>query len=214
MKDIPLALKQLPSYVDGVRPERTLAAVTAALLCVLLTSGCAAQASTDESDTIAPGEVVTAEPDDGADAADSIDENTACEIAAASPALAELGGVGAPADTQFIVALSFCQVQLTAPGVADLSLSVEIVTAADVALIAGSDPSTVPGSFVALPDLGENGHFLSAIPGVAPADEPTSGALTSARGNLGITLAWAGAAGAVPFATFEQIARELLEALP
>lgn len=214
MKDIPLVLNQIRFYVDGVRPVRILAAVPAALLCVLLTSGCAGQARTDDAATIAPGEVVTAEPDDGADAADSIDENTACEIAAASPALAELGGVGAPADTQFIVALSFCQVQLTAPGVADLSLSVEIVTAADVALIAGSDPSTVPGSFVALPDLGENGHFLSAIPGVAPADEPTSGALTSARGNLGITLAWAGAAGAVPFATFEQIARELLEALP
>jgi hypothetical protein len=188
--------------------------VLGAVLCVAFLSGCAAQASTDDGATITPGGVVTAEPDPGADADGVVDKNTACEIASASPALTELGGVGTPADTQFIVALSFCQVQLTAPGVDEISLSVEIVTAADVALTAGSDPSAVPGSFVLLPDLGENGHFLSLIPEVTPADEPTSGALTAARGDLGITLAWAGVAGAVPFSTFEQIARELLEALP
>lgn len=185
-----------------------------ATLSVALLSGCAAQASTDDGAAIAPSGVVTAEPDSGTYAAGAVDENTACEIASASPTLTELGGVATPADTQFIVALSFCQVQLTAPGVDGLSLSVEIVTAADVALTAGSDPTAVPGSFVLMPDLGEDGHFLSLIPGVTPADEPTSGALTAARGDLGITLAWAGATAAVPFATFEQIARELLEALP
>lgn len=188
--------------------------VLTAAVCVAIACGCSATTEPSSSGAMPPGEVVTADPGGTLDAAGKVDEGTACAVAAASPTLTGLGAVGTPADTTYIVALSFCQLQLSAPGADGLSLSVEIITAEDVALTADIDPTTFTGSVVLQPDLGQNGHFLSLTPGVTPADEPTAGALTSANGALGITLAWAGAGGAVTFATFEQMAGELLEALP
>lgn len=189
-----------------------LLAVAIAALLALQLAACSPRVSPgDEEDGPGGSGVTTADPATGPSA---VDRDTACEVAASSPGLTALGAVGEPADTDFIVALSYCQLALTAPGREAESLSVEVLTAADVLLTAQADPAVFSGTLVPLPGLGDNGHFVALTPGVDPTTNPDSGAISASRGELGVTLAWATRGPVVTFTEYEQIVRELLEALP
>lgn len=155
--------------------------------------------------------VVTAEPPSGVE---TVDRDTACTVAASSTTLDSLGAIGEPADTEYIVALSYCQLALTAPGYEAESISVEVLAVADVILTAELDPAEFTGTLLPLPEVGENGHFVALTAGVDPASNPTAGAITASKGELGVTLAWATRGPILAFADYEQIVRELLEALP
>lgn len=173
-----------------------------------------APATTPEPGAGGPGGsgVVTAAPPSGADA---VDRDTACALAAESPTLDELGTIGEPADTTYIVALSYCQLTLTAtPGYEANSIGVEVLAVADVIATAELDPAVFTGTLLPLSSLGENGHFVALTPGVDPASNPTAGAITASKGELGVTLGWATRDAFLSFADYEQIVRELLEALP
>ncbi len=174
---------------------------------------CAPATGQSESKPGGPGGtgVVTAAPPSGIEA---VDRDTACAVAAQSPTLRELGGVGEPADTDLIIALSYCNVTLTAPGYGSESISVEVLKATDVALTAGLDPASFPGTFVLLPELGEHGQFTSLTPGVDPMADPKAGAISSARDDLGVTIAWATLGPILTFSQYQQIVLELLESLP
>lgn len=193
-------------------PDRTSSIrVIALAVTVALTFGATACSAPTASSPDGPGGsgVVGADPEQGAAL---VDADTACEISAQSATLAALGAEGTPADASLILALSYCQ--LLAPSLGNSSLSVEVVDARDVALTAESDPATFTGTLILLPELGEYGHFLSLRPGVDPASNPTIGALSAARDELGIVLSWSVEDGTVTFAEFEKIATELLGSLP
>ncbi|MDZ4046663.1 MAG: hypothetical protein U1E32_12930 [Rhodoglobus sp.] len=185
---------------------------TAAALLTLHLGACSSSANPG-GDVDGPGGsgVTTAEPPAGASV---VDRDTACEVAASSAGLNALGAVGEPADTDFIVALSYCQLELTGLEGEGESVSVEILAAADVILTAQLDPAAFSGTLVPLPDLGENGHFVSLRTEVDPATNPDAGAISATRGELGVTFAWATRGPILTFTEYEQIVRELLEALP
>lgn len=192
---------------------------SAASLAVLLgfvLAGCAAPAGVDSGGDPGgegPGGsgVVTAEPPQGVSA---VDAETACELAATSSTLAAWSATGTAVDTTGTFALSYCELDVEIPGVSEPGLNVQVVTASDVALTSGIDPAAFSGSFVLLPDVGVDGHFTSPKPDVAPDTDPTAGAITAAKGELGVTLAWATGADVVPYADYERIVTELLAALP
>ena len=156
--------------------------------------------------------VVTAEPPSGPA---TVNRDTACDLIAQSPTLDALGAVGEPADTTYIVALSYCQLALTAvPGYEANSISVEVLAVADVIATAELDPAAFTGTLLPLSSLGENGHFVALTPGVDPASNPTAGAITASKGELGVTISWATRDATLGFSDYEQVVRELLEVLP
>lgn len=183
-----------------------------ALALSLAVAACAPTAESPEANPEGPGGsgTVTAAPEGLTP--DTVTPDTACELATASPTLVQLGVVGTPASTQFSLDLSYCDLAFTASEFVDSGLSVSVLTASDVALTASSDPTISGSTLVLLPDVGVDGHYAAIGPGVDPAANPTSGAIIAARGELGVSVAWA-TGPTVPFATFEQIVLELLDAL-
>ncbi len=184
------------------------------LLIVALTCGCASRTA-----STAPPPSVGASPTDSEVAppldlpmATQIGRETACELVRSSPTLTELGANGTPADTRFIVALSFCDVALDSTEYEPTRISVSIVTGEHVALAGEYDAAVYGGSLVPLPDLGESGHFLAPVANAHPSDDPRSGSILAARRSLGVTLSWA-MDEPIPYATFEQVVRELLDEL-
>lgn len=143
-----------------------------------------------------------------------VTEATACALVSENPTLQALGATGTEVDVSFVVELSMCQLEIPLGDSVLSSVSVGVVTANDVALTASADPTISNTTLVALPELGENGHFIGNVPGVDPASNPRHGAIVAARGDLGVSISWATTESAIPFATFEQIVRELLDELP
>lgn len=189
------------------------AAVTA---CAALLSGCLAQpVAAPESEGPGGSGVVTVEPETEAQAlgVDEVTADTACALVTESQTLTELGVTGTPASTQFVAALSLCELRIDTPEHAGSSIGVGVVTAEDVALTAGLDSDAIEGTLALLPGLPVNGHFISGAPGVDPATDPRNGSIAASRGDLGVTISWATADGLLPFATYEQTVRELLDAL-
>lgn len=192
--------------------------MSATVLAGVMLAGCSAQpvpSGTSPTTSSTPGGVVSAEPDDGgADVGtNTITVNSACELAAQSAALEELGAVGAPADVSLVVELSMCTLEIDVPDQEPSSFGLSILTSDDIALTAGADPESIGGTIVPLPGLGENGHFVARGVGIDPRNDPMQGAILSARGDLGVSLSWAMASPSIPFATFEQAVREILDAL-
>ncbi len=184
------------------------------LALVVAVGGCAGVAdevSEEPGDGPGGSGVVEADPDSEPAA---IRRDSACELAASNATLAELGAVGEPADTQFIVALSYCQLTLDLPPEIISSVSLEILAAADVVATVNVDTEVAGISLVPLPDLGENGHFISVTPDIRPADDPRSGAIAASQGDLGVVLSWSLSDSVIPFATFEQAVRDALDELP
>lgn len=189
-------------------------AVVAIVAAAALAGGCAASSSTPDTPTDpGGGGVVSAPAEADALTLDGVTFDSACALVSESATLTDLGAVGTPVDTSFITDLSRCEITLAVAEGVDASFGVGILTAEDVALTAGSDTTVAGGALVPLPGLGENGHFLSRVPGADPADDPRSGAILASRGDLGISLAWATAQDVAPYATYEQAVREMLGAL-
>lgn len=192
--------------------RRDILIASIALVATASLVSCAPAADSPAVSTDGPGGsgVVTAEPEGLTP--DTVTQDTACELVESSPSLTQLGVVGTPTSTQFTLDLSYCDLRFEAPEFVDSGMSVSVLTAADVALTASSDPAISGSTLVLLPELGTDGHFVALGPGVDPTTNPTSGTIFAARGELGISVAWA-TGPVIPFATFEQVVRELLDAL-
>lgn len=184
-------------------------AASTALL-VLTLSSCAPAVEPEASGGPGGSGIVSAAPEAGAAA---VEFDTACDLVVASPTLQAMGAAGVPASTQFTSALSYCQFGLAVPSGIEVTASVEVVPAANLAESVALDPATFGGTIVPLPDVGEYGYFLALAPNVDPADDPDSGAISSARGDLGVTLAWGSRDSGIGFTDLEQAVRELLDAL-
>lgn len=188
-----------------------------AILTVALVTGCSVTPTspppTPDVSGLRGSGIVTAEPDPRARAFEASRES-ACELVTNSPTLTALGAAGTPVDTSFVVAASMCEVTIDSPEAVITSVGVSVLTAGDIALTAGSDPSVSGGSLVLLPELGEYGHFLSRVPDVDPYADPTSGAILAARGDWGVSITWAMSESIVPYETFELAVREMLDELP
>jgi hypothetical protein len=141
-----------------------------------------------------------------------VTDDTACELASTSATLTQLGLVGTPVSSQFTVDLSYCDLRFEAAEFADSGLSVSVLRGTEIADIAMSDPTVSGSTLVLLPDVGTDGYFAGFGPAVDPATNPTNGAIGAARDDLGIVVAWS-TGPTIPFATFEQAVRELLDAL-
>jgi len=191
---------------------RDTALATVVALVVLVLVACAPSPSAPPEVTDGPGGsgVVAAEPE-GLNP-ENVTADTACELAALSPTLVGLDVVGTSVSTQFTLDLSYCELRFQAPEFVDSGVSVRVLTAADVALTAGTDPTVSGSTLVSLPDVGVDGHFLALGPGVDPTANPTSGSIVAARGDLGVSVSW-GTGPVIPFDAFKQITRELLDAL-
>lgn len=184
----------------------------ALLLAAATVAGCATAAPSPAAGPGGPGGSGVASAAPTTD--EIVDRDTACRLAQQSATLTAFGAVGEPADTAFIAALSYCQVTLSSVGSGAESLSIEVLSAADVAARAQSDPTVFSGTLVPLPDIGDYGHYLALTPGVVPATNPRSGSITAAQGELGVAIAWATGDQTIAFAEYEQIVLELLGALP
>lgn len=182
-------------------------------IALALASCAAADSPAPSTDIDGPGGsgVVTVAPEAGADA---VDEETACEVASASPTLTELGMEGYSYDASLVAQLSGCQLNITDPGHEYSSFGVSVITAADVELTANADPTISNTTLVPLPDVGENGHFIGRVAGIDPATDPKSGAIVAGRDSLGVSLSWSMSDSQIPFETFKRAAQELLDALP
>jgi hypothetical protein len=186
------------------------ATLTMSVIALLLTS-CAPATDSEEPGGPGGSGIVSADPDAGPAA---VEYGSACNLVEASPTLQTMGAVGAPADTQFTTALSYCQFALTVPSGVEVIASVEIVPATDLAQTVALDPATFGGTIVPLPDLGEYGQFVALSPNVDPVGNPDTGAISSARGELGVTLGWGSRDSGIVFTDLAQAVRELLDALP
>lgn len=194
-----------------LRTPIALYAIASSALLALVLASCAPTSDPEEPGGPGGSGVVTADPDAGAAA---VEEDTACDVVASSPTLQAMGAAGSPADTQFTSALSYCQFALTVPSGIEVTANVEIVPAANLAETVALDPDSFGGTIVPLPDLGEYGYFLALTPDVDPSGNPDTGAISSARGELGVTLAWGSRDSGIAFTDLEQAVRELLDALP
>ncbi len=220
VKQHELELQRNRSYRGSVAIfiTRTWPAAVLAFACAATISGCSAQpAAAPEPSSDGPGGsgVVTVEPETGVQtlAAEDVGPETACALVAGSPTLAGLGVSGTPASTQFVASLSLCELRIDGPEHSGSSIGVGVVTAEDVALTAGLDSASIEGTLMLLPSLGENGHFISGAPDVDPAADPRIGSIAAARGDLGVTISWATDEGLIPFSTYEQAVRDLLDAI-
>lgn len=193
-----------------LRTPIALCAIASSGLLALMLASCAPASDPEEPGGPGGSGVVTADPDAGA----AVDDDSACDLVAESPTLQAMGAAGTPADTQFTSALSYCQFALTVPSGIEVSANVEIVPAANLAETVALDPDTFGGTIVPLPDLGEYGYFLALTPDVDPSGDPDTGAISSARGELGVTLAWGSRDSGIAFTDLEQAVQELLDALP